>query len=258
MANLIKAITTGVGGISTTADASGAITFQKDSTTTATIDASGNFAAAGNISTPTGTVTASSFVGNGSGLTGLASAQVQTQLFTSPGTWSKPASATQVKVTVVGGGGGGGSVGIGGVGGFAIAMVPVSAPVTITVGAGGAASPATTGGTGGTSSFGPAVSATGGVGGTSAANGANGTGTTSVGTELRRNVAGTVGYDWSIGLSSSGLYFGNARDSGPGRNAAIAYSSSLAQNAGAGGFGAATAADRAGGVGGAILVEFVG
>ena len=101
MANLIKAITTGVGGISTTADASGAITFQKDSTTTATIDVSGNFAAAGsisgtsgtftgNISTPTGTVTASSFVGNGSGLTGLAGGFSNMQVFTSPGTFTTP------------------------------------------------------------------------------------------------------------------------------------------------------------------------
>jgi hypothetical protein len=137
-------------------------------------------------------------------------------------------------------------------------MVPVSAPVAITVGAGGAASPATTGGSGGTSSFGPAVSATGGAGGTSSANGANGTGTTSVGTELKRNVAGTVNYNVDYGLSSSVLFFGNARDTGPGKNAAIAYSSSLAEYAGASGRGIPTAASRAGGVGGAILVEFVG
>lgn len=78
MANLITAITTGSGGLATTADASGAITFQKDSTTLATLDASGNLAATGNISTATGnitatagTVTAANFSGNGSGLTSV-------------------------------------------------------------------------------------------------------------------------------------------------------------------------------------------
>ena len=58
MANLITAITTGTVGLATTADSSGAITFQKDSTTLATLDASGN-------------LTATSFTGSGAGLTGL-------------------------------------------------------------------------------------------------------------------------------------------------------------------------------------------
>lgn len=244
MANLIKAITTGVGGISTTADASGAITFQKDSTTTATIDASGNFAA-------TGTVTATNFIGSGAGLTGLASAQIQTQLFTAPGTWTKPSSCTQVRVTVVGGGGGG-FTGYGGIGGLASAIVPVSAPVTVTVGTGGAGgtSPA---GSGGTSSFGPAVSSTGGVG-AGATPGAPGTGTVTVGTVLKTGNAIITPYGYLGGQAD--------RPSGPGNpTAALAYSTSSVYMAGSYGGGpgsAPTSPTAAGGVGGAVIVEFIG
>ena len=42
MANTLNALTTGGGGLATSADSSGAITFQKDGTATATIDANGN------------------------------------------------------------------------------------------------------------------------------------------------------------------------------------------------------------------------
>jgi hypothetical protein len=186
--------------------------------------------------------------------------QLQTELFTAPGTWTKPASCTQVKVTVVGGGGAGGgsSVYNGGVGGFGIAMVPVSAPVSITVGAGGAGSPSTTGASGGTSSFGPAVSATGGTGSTPGAFGTPGVGTVSVGTALRVNVVNTINYSGSNVYNSSGLFFGGARPGGPGRNAATTYSSSSPENAGGTGIGAPSAANRAGATSGAILVEYVG
>jgi hypothetical protein len=61
--------------------------------------------------------------------------QLQVELFTAPGTWTKPASCTQVKVTVIGGGGGG------------------QAPGTPQAGSGG------------TSSFGPFITCTGGTGG---------------------------------------------------------------------------------------------
>jgi hypothetical protein len=93
-------------------------------------------------------------------------------VFTSPGTFTTPATTTRIKVTVVGGGGGGGTGGSsgagGGGGGAAIYVGPVAAssPFAVTVGAGGTVSPfPSNGGTGGTSSFAALASATGGVGG---------------------------------------------------------------------------------------------
>ena len=109
------------------------------------------------------------------------------EAFTSPGTWTKPANVTAVKVTVVGGGGGGGgaravntgakvSYSGGGAGGSVeyLDAPAVPGPVAITVGAGGNGGPApgspgvaTSGNSGGTSSFGTFCSATGGGGGLS-------------------------------------------------------------------------------------------
>ena len=84
---------------------------------------------------------------------------LQTQIFTAPGTWTKPASCTQVRVTCIGAGGSynNSSAGKGAPAGVGIAIVPVSAPVTVTVGQNTGINQ-----TGGSSSFGPAVTATGG------------------------------------------------------------------------------------------------
>ena len=175
--------------------------------------------------------------------------QLQTQLFTSPGTWTKPSSTTQVRVLVVGGGGGVGTGGPGGgAGGLAWAMVPVSAPVSITVGSGGAAYS----GSGGTSSFGSAVSATGG---TSAPGtpGSPGSGTVSTGTALKTgSIVGPTSSTGTNSIFTVGILNGTARSSsGP---SPTAYSTSGSFIAGAGGI---APGDNAG-IGGAVVVEFVG
>jgi hypothetical protein len=200
---------------------------------------------------------------NGTTWTSAASSggQFQTQLFTSPGTWTKPASATQVRVTVVGGGGAGGIPGGPGV---------------------------VNGSPGGTSSFGPAVSATGGAAATSAlpaGSGAPGTGTISVGTAIK---SGNVGFAAGPGSTSQqSVAFGNIsgfiNQETQGPSPGIAYSTTSrlmagarGSNAGLGGIATAispvsapvTITVGAGGtspspaviygIGGAVLVEFVG
>jgi len=96
------------------------------------------------------------------------------QVFTSSGTWTKPAGINSVKVTVTGGGGGGGHgasgtdrPGGGGAGGTAIEFIDVTgtSSETITIGAAGAAGSDSDGSAGGTSSFGSFCSASGGAGG---------------------------------------------------------------------------------------------
>jgi hypothetical protein len=96
-----------------------------------------------------------------------AAGQIQTQIFTAPGTWTKPSSVTQVRVTVIGGGGGSGATN----------------------------SPGATSGS--TSSFGALVSATGGSTGSTSSgstqSGAQGSGTVTTGTALlTTSVAGAV------------------------------------------------------------------
>jgi hypothetical protein len=161
--------------------------------------------------------------------------QLQTELFTAPGTWTKPASCTQVRVTVIGGGAGGTPTLTAGSGGLAMAITPVSAPVSVTVGAGGAVNVS-----GGTSSFGPAVSATGG-----ASPGTGGNGTVSVGTTLNTQLGFT-----SIGVVPFGIIYGARRNGTAGP--ALAYSTNSTIYAGSGGV------SGAGGIGGAVVVEYVG
>jgi hypothetical protein len=188
----------------------------------------------GNVLTSDGSTWTSAAAGGG---------QFQTELFTAPGTWTKPASCTQVRVTVVGGGGGGSPSATSAYGGLAIALVPVSNPVAITVGAGGAANA-----TGGTSSFGPAVSATGG--GTTPVIGP-GAGTVSVGTALLA-APFRGGVSPTSSQSSMGIIIGSGGKSPSASPSPEAYSATLGVVAGG------NAPSTRGGVGGAIVVEFVG
>lgn len=108
--------------------------------------------------------------------------QVNTQVFTSSGTYTPTSGMVYCIVELVGGGGGGGgcgtasstqiSVGSGGSGGSysrkILDAATVGASQTITIGAGGSAGASTgpfTGGSGGTTSFGSIFNATGGNGG---------------------------------------------------------------------------------------------
>lgn len=134
-----------------------------------------------------------------------------TQVFTSSGTWTRPAGARTVVVTAVGGGGGGGSgrrgaatsvrTGGGGAGGGGwstgtFLASDLTSTVTVTVGAGGSLGAAISidstngnaGGSGANSTFGGYLNARGGGGG-----GAGGTGAGTAGAGGLGHAAGVVG-----------------------------------------------------------------
>lgn len=105
---------------------------------------------------------------------------VDLEVFTSSGTWTKPAGVKAVRVRLVGGGGSGGGAaataaaqaacgGGGGAGGYSEEIIladDLGATETVTIGAAGAASAAGgAGNSGGTTSFGSHLQATGGAGG---------------------------------------------------------------------------------------------
>jgi hypothetical protein len=215
-----------------------------------------------------GRITSASNVAAGGG-------QLQTQLFTAPGTWTNPGSVTRVKVTVVGGGGGGGvsdgtqSSPPGGSGGIAISMITIpTSPVAVTVGSAGTGKPAPGpggGGSGSTSSFGSFISATGGSGGAGnqgSPPGSSGSGSipapVSPGALRTSNI-----FEFGAGV---GFTTGSTTRSGPGNpvgGAVLAFSTSGSFSAGAAGSGSpqnapAPTSGGAGGVNGVVVVEFVG
>lgn len=179
MASSINASTAGVGGIITTADATGNLNIQSGGSTVVAVTSTGVAV--------TGTLEVSGTLSVTGAITGVDGAFRSIQVFTVSGTYTRPAGLVRAKITVVGGGGGGGggnavsygAPGAGG-GGGAIRIVgaaTLGASQTVTIGAaGGGGALNTTGGAGGTTSIGVLLSATGGIGGGGGRSGAPGTG----------------------------------------------------------------------------------
>lgn len=242
-------------GLVQTADTSGTLALQANGTTVLS-------------ATPTGVAVTGTLTATG-GFPGITSGQIQTQLFTAPGTWTWPATTTQVRVTVIGGGGGSTS--------------------------------SNNGTSGGTSSFGSAVSATGGTLATPvfpSGQTAPGTGTVSVGTAIRTgnvraaisgetnnnalgisvsvnmlsgigvNITDTTSYPAGISFSTSSNFMAGASggSTSPSGNlhagaggyaiAIVPVSAPVAVTVGNGGAKVSPNLVYAG-VGGAVLVEFV-
>jgi hypothetical protein len=216
----------------------------------------------GNVLTSNGTTWTSAAAAGG---------QIQTTVFTAPGTFTVPSTLTQVKVYCIGGGGGSANIQPGGApqpgsagnGGLAIAVCPVTAgsPIAVTVGAGGTTpgpGPQANGNAGNTSSFGSLVSSTGGGAGViSTPIATPGIGTVTTGTALNTgsnvNVisAGIAGFMPTIQPSAYG-----------GPRASTTWSTSLGATAGTGGGTGGPAIPigqgGSGGISGVVIVEYVG
>jgi len=211
----------------------------------------------GNVLTSNGTTWTSAAASGG---------QLQTEIFTAPGTWTKPASATTAKVTVIGAGGGGSNPTGGGAGGIAKAYVTgLSGPVSVTVGTGGTGGGTGNGTPGGTSSFGPAVSATGGAINATAPGAQNGTGTVASGTALITSNIARVSGPTISGPSLVNQYVQivqNAWGAAGGTNpstVAVSYTQASGIMAGAAGIPSpASPSPGRGATGGLVIVEFVG
>jgi hypothetical protein len=192
---------------------------------------------------------------------------INTEVFASTTTWTAPAGVTQLRITAAGGGGGGGANntggegGGGGFGGFASAIISVTPATvyTVTIGDGGVGTNTTgVNGTAGTETwFGvnsgsKLVSCTGGAGGVAATAGSPGTN----GADGSSTVTGTV---IRSGTNSLGDLFGGSTTRRTTTATALVWSVSSAFAPGTGGRGETTGAnDAGGGLGGAIMIEYVG
>lgn len=199
------------------------------------------------------------------------------QVFTSNGTWTKPAGCSRVRVRLLGGGGAGGGIvgapnpaqaegGGGGAGGYVEKWYNASAlnaTEAVVIGAGGTGSSGGNGGAGGNSTF-KGLTASGGSGGsaatasTTSALGARGLGGAASGGDI--NAPGASG---STGMVRSGLSLvqGFGADSQFGRGGAARTSAGAGDAAGGygagGGGGYGTSTNQAGGAGapGICIIE---
>lgn len=200
-----------------------------------------------------------------SAVSAVPSGQIQSQVFAATGTWTAPAGVTRVRATVVGGGGGAAAnnnddrFAQGGYGGYGVGVYTVvpSTTYTITVGAGGNGSTlgggsgglGTSGTAGQQSSFGSFLICSGGGGGVvpsglgPGTDGANGSAT---GATLRASRAS---------YAINGPILGGMPTTAP-SGSAVAFSTSGTSYAGAG--GNTDFSYGSGGIGGAVLLEWVG
>ncbi len=217
-----------------------------------TYDASGNpaYVAAGSatqVLTSQGAGSVPVFAAAGGG------APASVQVFTSSGTWNKPAGVTSVMVELCGAGGAGANAGPGtdnggaggGGGGYARELLDVSgySSQTVTIGAGGT-------GAGGTTSFGSLLSATGGTAGSGRNGGSGGVGS---GGDLNSTGNGGGSSDAANSTcqgTGGGSYFGGGAEAEPNGHNPIAGTSF-----GGGGSGASNASDPGGvGFAGVVIV----